>query len=35
MCNGMNNHATALKMLPTESEYVSIIGGAVAMIIKV
>lgn len=35
MCNGMNNHATALKMLPTESEYVSVIGGSVLMIIKV
>ena len=35
MCNGMNNHATALKMLPTESEYVAVIGGSVLMIIKV
>lgn len=32
---GMNNHATALKMLPTESEYLGIIGGSVLMIIKV
>lgn len=35
MCNGLNNHATALKMLPTESEYLSIVGGSVSMIIKV
>lgn len=35
MFNGMNNHATALKMLPTESEYVSLVGGSVLMIIKV
>lgn len=33
--NGMNNHATALKMLPTESPYVSIVGGSVLMIVKV
>lgn len=35
MGNGMNNHATALKMLPTESEYITIIAGAVSMVIKV
>jgi hypothetical protein len=35
MCNGLNNHATALKMLPTETEYVSVIAGAVTMVIKV
>ena len=35
MCNGMNNHSTALKMLPSDSEYVSLIAGSVAMIIKV
>ena len=35
MCNGMNNHAQALKMLPAESEYVSLVAGAVSMIIKV
>lgn len=35
MCNGLNNHSTALEMLPKESEYVSLIGGAVSMIIKV
>ena len=35
MCNGMNNHATALKMLPSESEYVSLVAGSVSMIIKV
>ena len=35
VCNGMNNHATALKMLPTESEYVSLVAGSVLMIIKV
>lgn len=35
MCNGLNNHATAMKMLPTESEYLSVVGGSVSMIIKV
>ncbi|SPO04178.1 uncharacterized protein DNG_06861 [Cephalotrichum gorgonifer] len=34
MCNGLNNHATALQMLPSQSEYVSIIAGAVTLIIK-
>ncbi|KPM38460.1 hypothetical protein AK830_g8093 [Neonectria ditissima] len=34
MCNGMNNHSTALKMLPSESEYVSLVAGSVSMIIK-
>lgn len=34
MCNGMNNHSTALKMLPSDSEYVSLVAGAVTMIIK-
>lgn len=35
MCNGMHNHSMALKMLPAESEYVSLFAGAVSMIIKV
>jgi PAS domain-containing protein len=35
MCNGMNNHSTALEMLPKESEYVSLVAGSVTMIIKV
>ncbi len=35
MCNGLHNHSTALKMLPSESEYVSLVAGAVTMIIKV
>ncbi|KAI9163967.1 hypothetical protein HJFPF1_05602 [Paramyrothecium foliicola] len=34
MCNGMNNHSMALKMLPSESEYVSLVAGSVGMIIK-
>ncbi|KAK7424338.1 hypothetical protein QQX98_000606 [Neonectria punicea] len=34
MCNGMNNHSSALKMLPSESEYVSLVAGSVTMIIK-
>jgi hypothetical protein len=34
MCNGLNNHATVLKMLPSESEYVSLVYGSVSMIIK-
>ncbi len=35
MCNGLNNHATVLKILPTESEYVSLVAGSVSLIIKV
>lgn len=35
MCNGLNNHSTALKMLPSETEWVSVIAGSVSMIIKV
>ncbi|KAK2767721.1 hypothetical protein FQN54_003879 [Arachnomyces sp. PD_36] len=34
MCNGMNDHSAALNMLPKDSEYVSLVGGAVIMIIK-
>lgn len=35
MGNGMQNHSMALNMLPSSSEYVSLVAGAVAMIIKV
>jgi hypothetical protein len=35
MCNGMNNHSNALKMLPSDSEYISLVAGSVTMIIKV
>lgn len=35
MCNGLENHATVLKLLPTESEYVSLVAGSVSLIIKV
>ena len=35
MCNGMHNHSSALKMLPSESEYVSLVAGSVTMIVKV
>lgn len=35
MCNTFNNHSTALKMLPSETEWVSVIAGSVSMIIKV
>lgn len=35
MCNGMHDHSAALGMLPKDSEYVSLVGGAVIMIIKV
>ncbi len=35
MCDGMNNHSMALKMLPSEPEYISLISGSIAMIIKV
>ncbi|KAK1995569.1 hypothetical protein LX36DRAFT_157800 [Colletotrichum falcatum] len=34
MCNGLNNHSTALKMLPSESEWVSVIAGTVSMVVK-
>ncbi|KAI1740429.1 hypothetical protein F4680DRAFT_419428 [Xylaria scruposa] len=34
MCNGLNNHATALKLLPAESEYTSLISGAITMFMK-
>ncbi|KAF6840376.1 phytanoyl- dioxygenase family protein, partial [Colletotrichum musicola] len=34
MCNTFNNHSTALKMLPSETEWVSVIAGSVLMIIK-
>lgn len=35
MCDGMNNHSSALKLLPSESVYTSLIAGSVSMIIKV
>lgn len=35
MCNGLNDHSAALNMLPKDSEYVSLVGGAVVMIMKV
>ncbi|KAH7129225.1 hypothetical protein EDB81DRAFT_860164 [Dactylonectria macrodidyma] len=34
MCNGLNNHSTTLKLLPSESMYTSLIAGSVSMIIK-
>ncbi|KAI0186131.1 hypothetical protein EV127DRAFT_472894 [Xylaria flabelliformis] len=34
MCNGLNNHATVLKLLPAESEYTSLISGAITMFMK-
>ncbi|KAL1854413.1 hypothetical protein Daus18300_011432 [Diaporthe australafricana] len=34
MCNGLHNHKALLDLLPKESEYVSVIAGAVTMIIK-
>lgn len=34
MCNGLNNHATVLKLLPTESEYTSLISGSITLFIK-
>ncbi|KDN64255.1 hypothetical protein CSUB01_01348 [Colletotrichum sublineola] len=34
MCNGLNNHSTALKMLPSETEWVSVIAGTVSMVVK-
>lgn len=35
MCNGLHSHKTLLDLLPKESEYVSVVAGAVTMIIKV
>jgi len=35
MCTGLHNHSAVLNMLPTNNEYVSLISGAVVMIIKV
>lgn len=35
MCNGLHNHKALLDLLPKESEYVSVIAGAINMIIKV
>ncbi|KAL2194965.1 hypothetical protein P885DRAFT_79864 [Corynascus similis CBS 632.67] len=34
MCTGLHNHSAVLNMLPTNNEYVSLISGAVVMIIK-
>lgn len=34
MGNAMNNHSSALKMLPSEDNYMSVISGSVSMIIK-
>lgn len=35
MCQGLNNHASVLKMIPSENNYTSLIVGSVTMIIKV
>lgn len=35
MCNGLHNHKAALDLLPKDSEYVSVIAGAITTIIKV
>lgn len=35
MCNGLHSHKALLDLLPKESEYVSVIAGAINMIIKV
>ncbi len=35
MCTGLHNHSAALKMLPTDNDYVSLVAGAMTMIIKV
>lgn len=35
MCQGLNNHAGVLKMIPSENNYTSLIVGSVTMIIKV
>lgn len=35
MCTGLNNHSAALEMLPRQNDYVSLVAGAVTMIIKV
>lgn len=35
MCQGLDNHASVLKMIPSENNYTSLIVGSVTMIIKV
>lgn len=35
MCHGLHNHSAILKMVPSENIYVSLISGAVSMLIKV
>ena len=35
VCTSLHNHSTVLKMLPSDSEYVSLIAGSINMIIKV
>ncbi|KAH8658137.1 hypothetical protein BX600DRAFT_500135 [Xylariales sp. PMI_506] len=34
MCEGLHNHSNALKILPSESEYVSVIAGSITMVVK-
>ncbi|KAH8894174.1 hypothetical protein GQ53DRAFT_839826 [Thozetella sp. PMI_491] len=34
LCDGIRNHSAALEMLPSESEYVSVISGCISMILK-
>ena len=35
MCDGLNNHSSAMKLLPSESVYTSLVAGSVTMILKV
>ncbi|KAK3987611.1 hypothetical protein QBC44DRAFT_400058 [Cladorrhinum sp. PSN332] len=34
MCSSLNNHSAAFKVLPTQNDYVSVIAGAVGLIVK-
>jgi hypothetical protein len=34
-CNGIKHHSTALKLLPTSNQYVSVLYGALATVIQV
>lgn len=35
MCQGLNNHAGVLEMIPSQNNYTSLIVGSITMIIKV
>jgi hypothetical protein len=35
ICNGIHNHSAALKLIPSENNYVSVLSGAINMIVMV